>query len=97
MKFGTLKYIDVVWISSVDDSLLEKYRKYGPKIVDMIEGEFSFVLYEKDKDIICPCDYAGPDIEEHGHCYCALFFPPDFFKKGKQAQKIPERRPESLI
>ena len=51
MKFGTLKYIDVVWISAVDDSLLEKYRKYGPKIVDMIEGEFSFVLYEKDKDI----------------------------------------------
>ena len=31
---------------------------------------------EKDRDIICPCDYAAPDIETYGHCYCGLFFQP---------------------
>jgi len=46
-----------------------------------------------DKDICCPCDYAQPDIEEYGHCYCALYFDPDF-GESKPIAMIPERRPE---
>ncbi|NNL43529.1 MAG: ferredoxin:thioredoxin reductase, partial [Desulfobacterales bacterium] len=27
---------------------------------------------EKDKDIICPCVYREPDVEDYGSCYCNL-------------------------
>lgn len=52
---------------------------------------------EKDRDIICPCKYAEPDIEEHGHCYCALFLSEGFVKKSESSKKIPERRPEDKM
>ncbi|HNU62506.1 MAG TPA: ferredoxin-thioredoxin reductase catalytic domain-containing protein, partial [Methanofastidiosum sp.] len=26
---------------------------------------------QEDLDIICPCDYRDPDLNEHGACYCA--------------------------
>ena len=46
-----------------------------------------------DRDIICPCLYAREaDVEEYGHCYCALFFRKDFDMTQKIAM-IPERRP----
>jgi ferredoxin-thioredoxin reductase catalytic chain len=46
-----------------------------------------------DRDIICPCVYARDfDVEEYGHCYCALFFGNDFDMAG-DIDMIPERRP----
>ncbi|MHA1754827.1 MAG: ferredoxin-thioredoxin reductase catalytic domain-containing protein [Candidatus Odinarchaeia archaeon] len=45
-----------------------------------------------DRDIICPCDYAQPDIEEFGHCYCGLFLSKEFAISGKEIGSIPERR-----
>jgi ferredoxin-thioredoxin reductase catalytic chain len=51
-------------------------------------------IREEDKDIICPCEYAKPDIEEYGHCYCGLYLSKAFFASGKQTTSIPERRPE---
>ncbi len=29
--------------------------------------------FEYDRDIICPCDYRDPDVEEFGYCYCAFY------------------------
>ena len=52
---------------------------------------------EKDKDIVCPCTYAEPDIKEYGHCYCGLYFSKDYLEKGGQPRKIPERRPIGKI
>lgn len=49
---------------------------------------------EEDKDIICPCEYAIPDLEEYGHCYCGLYLTKEFFSSGKQCNYIPDRRPE---
>jgi ferredoxin-thioredoxin reductase catalytic chain len=49
---------------------------------------------ELDKDIICPCEYAKPDIEEYGHCYCSLYQSPEFYFSGEKPKSIPERRPE---
>jgi ferredoxin-thioredoxin reductase catalytic chain len=46
----------------------------------------------KDRDIICPCNYAPPDIKEFGHCYCGLYLSSEFFKTGKSTSSIPERR-----
>ncbi|MFB0562379.1 MAG: ferredoxin-thioredoxin reductase catalytic domain-containing protein [Candidatus Lokiarchaeia archaeon] len=48
---------------------------------------------ELDRDIICPCDYRDPDVEEFGNCYCALYVSKDVFEGKKPAGSIPERRP----
>jgi len=47
---------------------------------------------EEDKDIICPCDYRDPDVEEFGACYCALYVSQEIKEGKKQAEPIPERR-----
>jgi ferredoxin-thioredoxin reductase catalytic subunit len=48
-----------------------------------------------DFDIICPCEYRDPDLEEYGRCYCALYVTQDYIDKGMPTDPIPERRPES--
>jgi ferredoxin-thioredoxin reductase catalytic chain len=48
---------------------------------------------EKDKDIICPCLYRAPDVEEFGSCYCNLYVSREW-NEGKIAHAyVPERRP----
>ncbi|MBN2509886.1 MAG: ferredoxin:thioredoxin reductase [Spirochaetales bacterium] len=51
---------------------------------------------DKDKDIICPCAYAQADIHEYGQCYCGLFVSDAFVRSGREADAIPERRPDEL-
>ncbi len=46
-----------------------------------------------DRDLICPCDYATPDILEYGACYCNLFMRSDFYETIEDDMVIvPERR-----
>jgi ferredoxin-thioredoxin reductase catalytic chain len=47
---------------------------------------------EDDLDIICPCDYRDPDLDEYGACYCALYVSEDIFKGLKKVLPVPERR-----
>lgn len=47
----------------------------------------------KDLDIICPCDYRDPDLEEFGTCYCALYVSDEVVRGEKAVSSIPERRP----
>jgi ferredoxin-thioredoxin reductase catalytic subunit len=51
---------------------------------------------EKDKDIICPCVYREPDIEEYGSCYCNLYVTEDWNNERVTHQYVPERRPPSF-
>ena len=48
---------------------------------------------EDDLDVICPCDYRDPDLNEHGACYCALYVSDEVLSGEKKLQSIPERRP----
>ena len=48
---------------------------------------------EDDLDIICPCDYRDPDLDEYGVCYCALYVDRGILKGKKEIRSIPERRP----
>ena len=48
---------------------------------------------QKDRDIICPCDYRDPDLEEWGACYCALYVSDEVLRGGRELQYIPDRRP----
>ena len=48
---------------------------------------------EKDKDIICPCEYRDDDVREFGNCYCALYVSKEWNKGKVQDRVVPERRP----
>jgi ferredoxin-thioredoxin reductase catalytic subunit len=48
---------------------------------------------EFDRDIICPCDYRDPDVEEFGACYCALYVRKDVYEGKTPLMPVPERRP----
>lgn len=53
--------------------------------------------YEKDKDIICPCAYRKPDVDEFGSCYCYLYVSKEWNKGKVPHGYVPERRtPEKM-
>ena len=47
----------------------------------------------KDLDIICPCDYRDPDLDEYNTCYCSLYVSRDVIDGKVKIGSIPERRP----
>jgi len=50
-------------------------------------------IFEVDRDIICPCDYRDPDVEEFGACFCCLYVDDATHESG-EIRSIPERRPQ---
>jgi len=48
---------------------------------------------EKDRDIICPCDYREPDVQEYGSCYCNLYVSKAWNAGSVKKEYVPERRP----
>ncbi len=48
---------------------------------------------DADRDIICPCVYSVPDIEEYGSCYCNLYVSEDWNEGKISREYVPERRP----
>jgi ferredoxin-thioredoxin reductase catalytic subunit/rubredoxin len=48
---------------------------------------------EIDLDIICPCDYRDPDLNDYDTCYCGLYVSGDILEGTKEVPPIPERRP----
>ena len=50
-------------------------------------------LTYRDLDIICPCDYRDPDLDDFGACYCALYVTDSVFSGQQKLTSIPERRP----
>lgn len=52
---------------------------------------------EWDKDIICPCVYREPDVEEYGSCYCNLYVSKEWNEKKIPHDYVPERRPPGKI
>ncbi|OGW36805.1 MAG: ferredoxin:thioredoxin reductase [Nitrospirae bacterium RBG_13_39_12] len=52
---------------------------------------------DKDMDIVCPCLYRAPDVEEYGSCYCNLYVSKEW-NDGKILHKyVPERRPQEKM
>jgi ferredoxin-thioredoxin reductase catalytic chain len=51
-------------------------------------------IKEEDLDIICPCDYRDPDLNEYDACYCGLYVSQDIVDGKKKVKYIPERRPK---
>ncbi|MDH4123859.1 MAG: ferredoxin:thioredoxin reductase [Thermoplasmata archaeon] len=47
---------------------------------------------ELDADIICPCVYRDPDLEEYGRCLCGLYVNEEYTSGRKGQGGIPDRR-----
>jgi ferredoxin-thioredoxin reductase catalytic chain len=75
------------------DGLLEgltlNRKRYGYFLCPCRDTEGS---REGDAALICPCAYSWKDVEERGHCYCALYLSPEFAASGKEPGGIPDRR-----
>lgn len=52
---------------------------------------------EKDKDILCPCEYREPDVKEYGSCYCNLYVTQDWNDEKIPHDYVPERRPAEKL
>lgn len=51
---------------------------------------------ENDRDILCPCVYRAPDVDEFGSCYCTLYVSADWYTGKIDLVEVPERRPPEL-
>ena len=52
---------------------------------------------EWDRDIICPCLYREPDVEEFGSCYCNLYVSREWNEGAIPHAPVPERRPPDKV
>jgi ferredoxin-thioredoxin reductase catalytic chain len=80
---------DPAFLKSLLEGLLTNEERYGyPSCPCRIAtGDFDL-----DWDIVCPCNYRDPDVEEHGTCYCCLYMDEKTHESG-ETRPIPERRP----
>jgi ferredoxin-thioredoxin reductase catalytic chain len=72
------------------EGLIENKERYGYMVCPcrLSAGE-----RDKDKDIICPCVYREPDVEEFGSCYCNLYVSKEWNEDKIPREYVPERRP----
>ncbi len=88
-KHGWVFHPDKEFLDILVEGLTTNYNRYGYFSCPCRDADG---IREKDKDIICPCEYCAPDIQEYGSCYCGLYNDPLFIKNGGYPESIPERR-----
>jgi ferredoxin-thioredoxin reductase catalytic subunit len=81
---------DPGFLQNLLEGLRENEERYG---YPSCPCRMSSGVFELDRDIICPCDYRDPDVEEYGSCYCCLYVDDEIHEGRKEATPIPERRP----
>lgn len=81
---------DVAFTKELVKGLLINEERYGYQSCPcrLASGE-----REDDVDIICPCDYRDPDVNDYDACYCGLYVSQAVMRGEKQIGSIPERRP----
>lgn len=83
---------DVEFTKSLLESIIINERRYG---YGACPCRLAANDKEEDLDIICPCDYRDPDLDEYNTCYCGLYVSGEILSGKKQLKAIPERRPSS--
>jgi len=75
-------------------SLLQNKERYGYMCCPcrLASGD-----RDKDKDIICPCEYREADVKEYGSCYCNLYVSREWNEGTTERAYVPERRPPEKI
>ena len=80
---------DVDFVLDLMDGMLTNEGRYG---YGSCPCRLADGAREQDLDIICPCDYRDPDLDEYGACYCALYVSEEIAAGHKEAEPVPERR-----
>lgn len=80
---------DIEFTRELVHGLIENTERYG---YPSCPCRLSSGARDVDLDIICPCDYRDPDLNEYGACYCALYVSQDIVDGKKNAEPVPERR-----
>ncbi|MBM4250260.1 MAG: ferredoxin:glutaredoxin reductase [Euryarchaeota archaeon] len=75
---------------SLCEGLLTNARRYGYRSCPC---RAAAGRREEDSDIICPCDYRDPDLNDFGACYCALYVTKEWIERRMERKVVPERRP----
>ena len=81
---------DVDFTKNLVRGLLKNEQRYGYRACPcrLASGK-----KEEDLDIICPCNYRDPDLDDFGACYCALYVNEAIAGGKTHAVPVPERRP----
>ena len=81
---------DRSWVLDIIRDLLANKERYGYMSCPcrLASGD-----REKDRDIVCPCVYRKPDVEEYGSCYCNLYVSQAWNDGSIEHRYVPERRP----
>jgi ferredoxin-thioredoxin reductase catalytic chain len=76
------------------DALLVNKKRYGYMSCPcrLASGE-----RKQDQDILCPCVYRAPDVEEFGSCYCNLYVSNAWNEEKVPHGQVPERRPPEKL
>ncbi len=77
------------FLQNLLEGLLENEERYG---YPSCPCRMASGVFDLDRDIVCPCDYRDPDVEEFGSCYCCLYVDAETHE-SEQTRPIPERRP----
>jgi ferredoxin-thioredoxin reductase catalytic subunit len=88
-KQGWVLNPDQEFTQNLIEGLTTNWNRYGYYLCPCRDSEGS---READKKVICPCVYSWKDIEDFGHCYCALYFGQTFAASGATPEGIPDRR-----
>ena len=86
-----LEIAEVLGVALYNQQRFERRRK--TRFDYLIQHD---LIKEEDLDIICPCDYRDPDLNEFGACYCGLYISKEILNGEKKLSSIPEIRPGPL-
>ena len=81
---------DVEFTKSLLKSLIINQKRYG---YEACPCRLAADNKMQDLDIICPCYYRDPDLDDYGTCYCGLYVSGEIIRNEKELNPIPERRP----
>ena len=91
---------DIEFTKNLIRGLMKNEQRYGYRACPcrLASGK-----KDEDLDIICPCDYRDPDLNDFGACYCALYVNEAiarrkhrharFLNDGRRDQSAGKRRP----
>ena len=81
---------DETTLNDLIEGLVDNKKRYG---YQSCPCRLASGNRDLDRDLICPCEYAKPDIEQYRACYCNLYTRKDFKELDVIFVAVPERRP----
>ncbi len=81
---------DREFVFDILSGLLRNEQRYGYRSCPC---RLASGMKELDLDIICPCVYKDPDVQEYGSCFCSLYVSKEWNEGIIEHRVVPERRP----